>query len=326
MIFFHDFDGGRRAGHSVQGEGLITFKQIEALYWIAELGSFEAAAMRLNTTQSAISKRVHELESRFDLELFDRSRRSAVLTLKGEEILHSARQLLDMRDGLLARLGAREAMFRRLRLGVTELTALTWLPMLVDRVRERFPQLEIEPEVALGRTLYERLADRTIDLIVIPDIFNDPRFSVMRVGEVENAWMYAEGVMKARRTYALTEIAQQTIIVQGKDSGMGVSYGQWFRTHGIDTPRTVVCSNLVAQIGLTVSGLGVSYLPKACLSHLTGQGVLRMARTTPTLPRIQYAAMYLPTQPVDFLGEVARLCEASCDFSRLVLEASPAGA
>ncbi|WP_019938290.1 LysR family transcriptional regulator [Bordetella sp. FB-8] len=300
---------------------MITFKQVEALYWIAELGSFEAAALRLNTTQSAISKRIQELESRFDLEIFDRSRRTACLTPKGEEILHTARQMLDMRDGLLAQLGAQEAVFHRLRLGVTELTALTWLPMLADRLRKRYPKLEIEPEVGLSRTLYERLADRTIDLIIVPDVFADPRYSVAPLGKVENAWMYADGVMPAKRVFALHEIAQQTVIVQGKDSGMGISYSQWFRTHGIDTPKTVVCSNLVAQIGLTVSGLGVSYLPKACLSHLTDQGVLRTAKTTPALPKIHYVAMYPSARPSDFLGEVARMCQACCDFSQLVLQA-----
>jgi len=35
---------------------------LETLCWIARLGSFTAAAERLNTTQPAISKRVKELE------------------------------------------------------------------------------------------------------------------------------------------------------------------------------------------------------------------------------------------------------------------------
>jgi len=312
--------GGSGPPRHREERAVITLKQVEALYWIAELGSFDAAALRLSTTQSAISKRIQELESRFDLMIFDRSRRTAVLTPKGEELLHSARQLLNMRDGLLVQLGAKEATFRRLRLGVTELTALTWLPVLVERLRKRFPQLEIVPEVGLGHMLYERLADHTIDLIIVPDVFHDPRFSTLPVGTVRNAWMYAEGVMPAKRMFALTEIVQQTLIVQGKDSGMGIAYGQWFRAHGIDTPKTVVCSNLVAQIGLTVSGLGVSFLPKECLSHLVAHGLLRSANTTPALPKIQYAAMYLPAQQVDFLGEVARLCQTCCDFSRLVLQ------
>ena len=52
---------------------MITLKQIEAIYWIVELGSFEAAAAKLNMSQSAISKRVQELEDAFGVSIFDLS-------------------------------------------------------------------------------------------------------------------------------------------------------------------------------------------------------------------------------------------------------------
>lgn len=301
---------------------MVTLKQIEAMYWIARLGSFDAAAAQLCTTQSAISKRIQELEARFGVEIFDRSRRTASLTLKGEEILQSARDLLDARNKLLARLRTQEVTFRRLRLGVTELTALTWLPTLVSRLRKQFPQLEIEPEVGLSAALYERLVDNTIDLIVIPANFDDKRFKRTPVGKVENAWMFAAGLMENRHIFTPAEIAQHTLIMQGKDSGTGAAYNQWFHTNGIEMLKVLTCSNLVAQIGLTVSGLGVSYLPQQCLSHLVEQNILRVARTTPPLPTVHYAAMYLPTQPVDFHGEVASLCQECCDFSHHVLHAN----
>ncbi len=71
---------------------MMTFKQLEALYWIGQLGGFAPAARKLHTTQSAISKRVHELEQVFDTALFDRSQRSARLTEKGEEMFMLARK------------------------------------------------------------------------------------------------------------------------------------------------------------------------------------------------------------------------------------------
>ena len=42
----------------------MTFKQLEALYWIAKLGGFAQAANQLHTSQSAVSKRVHEGRAR----------------------------------------------------------------------------------------------------------------------------------------------------------------------------------------------------------------------------------------------------------------------
>ena len=40
---------------------MMTFKQLEAIYWVARLGGFAQAATKLHATQSAISKRVQEL-------------------------------------------------------------------------------------------------------------------------------------------------------------------------------------------------------------------------------------------------------------------------
>ena len=41
----------------------LTLAQLEALYWVARLGSVRAAASRLSITQPALSLRIKELES-----------------------------------------------------------------------------------------------------------------------------------------------------------------------------------------------------------------------------------------------------------------------
>ena len=76
----------------------ITLKQLETLYWIARVGTFERAAARLNTSQSAVSKRMQELERASLIEIFDRSQRGAKLTVKGEELLGIAEKMLELHD------------------------------------------------------------------------------------------------------------------------------------------------------------------------------------------------------------------------------------
>ena len=80
---------------------MITLKQLEALYWCAKLKSFADAASRLHTSQSAISKRVSELERAVGEPLFDRSRRLPRLTARGDQLVEGAEQMLGLRDGLL---------------------------------------------------------------------------------------------------------------------------------------------------------------------------------------------------------------------------------
>ena len=60
---------------------------LETLLWIARLGTFRAAAERLNTTQPAISARVREMEEQLGVALFRNEGRGVVLTAKGRELV-----------------------------------------------------------------------------------------------------------------------------------------------------------------------------------------------------------------------------------------------
>jgi DNA-binding transcriptional LysR family regulator len=72
-------------------------KQYEALYWIAKLGSFRAAAEHLHITQPAISVCISELELALDAKLFDRSSHRATLTAWGREFESIRRALSSAR-------------------------------------------------------------------------------------------------------------------------------------------------------------------------------------------------------------------------------------
>lgn len=303
--------------HEVRG--VITFKQIDALYWIAELGSFEAAASKLNMSQSAISKRIQELEDTFDVQIFDRSKRNARLTEKGGELLNYAKDLLERRDYLLERVSAREVLVRRFRLGVTELTALTWLPALVQALREAYPKVQIEPSVELSSELFRKLENDQLDLVIVPDVYSDARFLATALEDVENAWMCAPELVPENDPVSLATLANFTVLTQGSQSGPGLTYERWLAANNVQLPRTLTSHNLLVQVGLTLSGVGVSYLPKACLSHLIEEGALRELITEPALPKIQYVAMHRVDRQFGLNRQVAQLALQCCDFSRLLL-------
>ncbi|MCK6189961.1 MULTISPECIES: LysR family transcriptional regulator [unclassified Pseudomonas] len=297
---------------------MITFKQIDALYWIAELGSFEAAANKLNMSQSAISKRIQELEDTFDVAIFDRSKRNARLTEKGGELLDYARDLLKSRDQLLERVSAREVLVRRFRLGVTELTALTWLPALVDALRQAYPKVQLEPSVELSSELFRKLENDQLDLVIVPDVYSDPRFHSTPLQRVDNAWICAPGLIPDPDPVSLDTLASYTVLTQGSQSGTGLIYERWLAAHNVQLPRTLTSHNLLVQVGLALSGIGVSYLPKVCLSHLIEQGALRALVTQPELPSVQYMALYRADRQFGLNQDVARMAQACCDFSRLL--------
>lgn len=295
---------------------MITLRQLTALHWIERLGTFERAAEHLHTTQSAISKRVQELESTTGLQLFDRSQRGARLTAAGEELLIIAREMLSLADQITSLKDGTQVITRRLRLGVTELTALTWLPRLISRLVKDFPGLIVEPEVDMSRTLHEKLMDDLVDLIIIPDTFTAPEVTAVPLAIVENAWMAAPGLIGHSGVVDLAELAKYPVLVQGKRSGSGLFVNKWLGALGIELPKTLSSDSLTAMLGLTAAGLGVTYLPLECFRPLVDEGKLTIIETDPKLPAVPYMAMYRNDRPSAFVTEVASRAVELCDFSR----------
>lgn len=294
---------------------MITLRQIKALHWIALLGTFERAAERLNTTQSAVSKRVQELELSIGQPLFDRRQRGARLTEVGEHVLALGQQMLDIEEKILAvgKSGAVPA--SRIRLGITELTTYTWLPKLISAVKEQYPSLTIEANVDASRDLFNRLQDDDLDLVVISETFTDPDITSVRLAEISNVWLARPGLVKEHHALTWEELAAYPILVQVRTSGTGLHIHRWMKDLGVEFPQAIRSDNMMTMLGLTVAGLGVANFPRYCFNHLVEQGKLVEIELTSSLPSMPYAAMYKHNRPSALISSVAAIAKQVCDFT-----------
>jgi DNA-binding transcriptional LysR family regulator len=297
---------------------MMTFKQLEAIYWVVQLGGFSQAAQKLHTTQSAVSKRVLELEALFGAPLFDRSLRASRLTEKGEAMFVLARKLLEQRDAAVEQLVRPEVLERRVHIGVTEITAMTWLPSLVNAIHASYPKVIIEPDVDNAVNLREKLLAAEMDLIIVAETReDDPRFSSRRVSKIELAWMCKPGTINHDRPLRAHELARYRLLTQGEKSGTGIFYNQWLKNIGVTPLNTLSTNSLIAMIGLTVSGLGISYLPRKCLQPMIDDNMLEPLKVTPALPDIGYVVMHKREQRSTLIASIVKLAQQSCNFDRM---------
>ena len=186
----------------------MTFKQLEALYWIAQLGGFAQAAARLHASQSAISKRIHELEQHFEHRTLRSQPTHRASHRKGRRAVPAGKKLLEQRDAAVEQFSGPEVIQRRLRIGVTELTAMTWLPRLILAIQAALPKVIIEPTVEDTALLKDKLLDDELDLVVVPDAFAELRLPSAQLGKVESAWMCSPGYVRQRAVMPLHELAR----------------------------------------------------------------------------------------------------------------------
>lgn len=293
---------------------MTTLKQLEALAAIAETGSLDGAARKLGVVHSAVSRQIKEFEDGFGYPLLDRSGRSVRLTVEGVEVLGRAKAVLAQRDLLLERVVSKEVFTRKLRLGVTELTAMTWLPKLLQAIQTAYPRVAIEPEVDLSVNLRERLQAGQLDLAILPDAFAATGYVKERLADVRNEWVCAPGLKRSATRMPVAKLSEYTLLTQGNLSGSGILIGEWLRKHGVVPKTTIPSNSIVALVGIAVSGLGVAYLPIAAVRGLLSTGNLVSMNVTPKLPTIRYVTMVRSDLAMPFLRSVVELAKQVCDF------------
>ena len=84
----------------------MNFTQIRSFNAVAELGSFTAAAKKLNVSQSAISEQIREAESRFKIKLFLRQANGISLTEYGKKLFDITSGINDIHEQAINLLGS----------------------------------------------------------------------------------------------------------------------------------------------------------------------------------------------------------------------------
>jgi DNA-binding transcriptional LysR family regulator len=305
-------------GTSAGEDELLSFKQLEAIYWVSDLGSFSSAADKLHTSESAISKRIAELEDILGSQLFDRTLRSARLTRRGREVVEFAQSILDQRNRFIDRMGRTELTVRRFRVGVTELVALTWLPRLVEAFRDKYPDISFEPKVDLSTELCERLDAGQLDLVIVPPVFGGSGQIAVPLKEMELTWMCRPGLLPvAKGVLPVAELMKFPILAQAGRSGVDTVYDQWFRQQQLPVRKVYAGNSLVTLAALTMSGFGISYLPTLYFRDLVRQGLLQELRCSESAPPIVYHAVHRADDEIaNFAASVAQLCVEVCDFAK----------
>ena len=145
---------------------------LRSLQWslvVARLGGFRRAAHALGVEQSAVSRRVRDLEDGLGVSLFQRSPGGAVAT-------HAGRAFLKRVDALMGGLAAAVAEARdagagqagRLRIGVSFSLVSDSLVELIKRFHAAHPRVGIEMIEGRATAHLEAVADRRLDVAVLP--------------------------------------------------------------------------------------------------------------------------------------------------------------
>lgn len=122
----------------------VSLRQLKAFVTIAETGSFTQAATALHLSQSALSGLIKDLESHWNVRLFDRTTRQLHVSVAGQRLLPSARRVLNELAALESEVdNTKNRHHGQVRLAVAQQLAASVMPRLLASFSHRYPDIRV---------------------------------------------------------------------------------------------------------------------------------------------------------------------------------------
>ncbi|MGH8805355.1 MAG: LysR family transcriptional regulator [Polaromonas sp.] len=157
----------------------MTLAQLEVLIALAESRSFSRAAVRLGTTQSAVSHALRALETQFAVKLALRDVSGVTMTDAGRQLLLRAREMTALAGTMTQELNdARERKSGTLRIGSFGPTStMHLLPPWLAGFKKHYPDVQVRIEEDGDEVVDQWLLEKRVELgfVIVPD----ERFEVL---------------------------------------------------------------------------------------------------------------------------------------------------
>ena len=122
----------------------MTFEQLDCFIAAVECDTFFDAADKLHTTQSTLSKQILKLEKELEISLFDRSKRSAVITPAGKTFYKEALLLSHQYHEMLSKMRSFTSITSdQLRIGTLPILSQYDLMPLLNKFQDDYPKIQL---------------------------------------------------------------------------------------------------------------------------------------------------------------------------------------
>lgn len=153
---------------------------------VIDFGGFTRAGEVVGRSQPAVSLQIKRLEKLVGYPLLRRSGRTLLPTEEGTLLLKYARQMLQLNDELVKQL-VRPEVSGRVRLGIPNEFAASFLPNILGRFSKVYPDVSLEVICDLSGNLLQRLQYHELDLAIV--IHPEPVDPQHRVWSEELVWV-----------------------------------------------------------------------------------------------------------------------------------------
>lgn len=241
---------------------LLTYEIFEV---VVQEKSFQRAAVLLNMTPSAVSHAISNMEKEVGASLFVRGKQETVLTTQGEFLLPYVRAVLKCEEGLKETVAALQGLEKGVvKLGGFNSVCSIWIPQIVKRFQESFPNIHIEIYQGTYADLVEWLRNGTIDLCIMSKV-NASGFDYVPLYWDRLMCVVPKGFETRNPGYiTFKEMKNQRFVTQWSSCDGDVQ--KVLKQHGLEPSTYCHVVDDMSTIAMVEAGMGICILPELLIS------------------------------------------------------------
>jgi DNA-binding transcriptional LysR family regulator len=199
-------------------------------------------------------------------------------------------------------------------IGAIDSIVYAWLPRLIERVKETYPNVTIDLNVDTSINLARQIQDGQIDLGLIMGPVVAPHIRNIELCAFDCLWIAAPKLALKAGRLRIADLAEYPIFAYSKGSQPHQAVVRAIEAAGLDHgAMRVFNSNSLATITRLIrDGVGVAVLPQVVVQEFLKNGELRVLDIDAQLPALHFHVVFadnpgntLPALIADMAVEIA---------------------
>ena len=267
---------------------------------VAEQNTFSGAAQALHISQPAVSKGVQELEKQVGVPLLERGGRGVRLTEAGGALQEHARAIFAAEIAAEEDLQSRRGLSRgMLRIGASLTIANYYLPEMLARFHEMYPQLEMRLSSHNTETIVRLLLEYKVDIALVEGPVHHERILVRPWREDELVIVSAADHPLAQREQVTeADLSEALWIVREPGSGTREVVVEALRERDLHWRHTLEMNSTAAIKQTVAAGLGLAMVSLHSAADQIELGKLAVLRVTDLSVSRPLTSLHLKNRPL----------------------------
>ena len=270
----------------------MTIRHLQIFVAVADCGKMRAAAERLHISQPSVSQAVRELESYYNIKLFERLSQRIYITETGKKLLPYARHIIDSFETMEGFINDTSA-GNVIRVGGSVSVGTRLLPPMIKSLENEVPDVDVCVIVDNTAAIEGKIQRSELDIAVVEGLVRSDELVKKDIYDDELVLVVGpEHELFNHPGIKLKELTKHALISRESGSVERNQFEQFLLEHDIKMKNKWSCSNTETIKKAVLNGEGIAILSRMVIEKEIAAGEVRVLNVENTRMKRKIKLIY----------------------------------